>query len=295
MIYGDAGADPPRRASPGCSRRACDDAATRVQSCQLQQSVPLSLPSNPGCFMSRLLGDRVRSQRPRCPCRECAEFITNHTLILTYPSSSEEVQTPGTPAAPSRKNNMEFHTQPGALHESDVDAPAAQSRGPTPALPMWAKIFAVASLAMLLVLIVSGGAAAPSRPWLVRGGTAASGYFAAGTATAGIISCSSGLGIGFFSIGLVSFGVVGSLGVFSVGIFSIGFFSLGVFSVGHVALGVWAWGVCSRWLKGGVGFERSQVALECCGSTPEDLQPAQDSPARSRAPLPAVSQPALSV
>ena len=190
---------------------------------------------------------------------------------------------------------MESHTQPGALHESDVDAPAAQSRGPTPALPMWAKIFAVASLAMLLVLIVSGGAAAPSRPWLVRGGTAASGYFAAGTATAGIISCSSGLGIGFFSIGLVSFGVVGSLGVFSVGIFSIGFFSLGVFSVGHVALGVWAWGVCSRWLKGGVGFERSQVALECCGSTPEDLQPAQDSPARSRAPLPAVSQPALSV
>ena len=56
MIYGDAGADPPRRASPGCSRRACDDAATRVQSCQLQQSVPLSLPSNPGCFMSLLLG-----------------------------------------------------------------------------------------------------------------------------------------------------------------------------------------------------------------------------------------------
>ena len=188
------------------------------------------------------------------------------------------------------------HTEPGALHESDVDAPAAQSRGSAPALPVWAKIFAVASLAMLLVLIVSGGAAAPSRPWLVRGGTAVTGYFAAGTAAAGTISCSSGLGIGFFSIGLVSFGVVGSLGVFSVGIFSIGFFSLGVFSVGHVALGVWAWGVYSRWLKGGDGFEHGRkVALECSGSTPEDLQPAQDSPARSHTTLPASSRPAISV
>ena len=124
MIYGGAGADPPRRACPGCYRRACDDAATRVQSCQLQQSVPLSLPSNPGCFMSRLLGDRVRSQRPRC--RESAEFTTNsytenHTLMRSGSGAgadpSSKVQTP------------RFWDSPPRREERPTWSPGTQSQG----------------------------------------------------------------------------------------------------------------------------------------------------------------------
>ena len=106
-------------------------------------------------------------------------------------------------------------------------------------------------LAVLLLLIIGGGAAAPGQPWLSHAGPASAAYFSAGTASAGVISCSSGLGMGFFSIGLVSFGVVGSVGVFSVGFFSIGFFSIGIFSLGHIACGVWAWGAYSRWMQRG--------------------------------------------
>ena len=118
-------------------------------------------------------------------------------------------------------------------------------------LPIWMKIAIGGSLGCLLLLIIGGGAAAPGQPWLASASPASSAYFSAGTASVGVVSCSSGLGMGFFSIGLVSFGIVGSVGIFSVGFFSIGFFSIGIFSIGHVALGVWAWGAYSRWLLQG--------------------------------------------
>ncbi len=89
-------------------------------------------------------------------------------------------------------------------------------------LPFWAKITVAAVLLFLLALVIGGGAAAPRQPWLANADVASKGYFSAGTLSAGVISCSSGLGMGFFSIGLVSFGVVGSIGIFSVGFFSIG-------------------------------------------------------------------------
>jgi len=89
-------------------------------------------------------------------------------------------------------------------------------------LPCWAKMTVASVLLFLLVLVIGGGAAAPRQPWLANADVASKGYFSAGTLSAGVISCSSGLGMGFFSIGLVSFGVVGSIGIFSVGFFSIG-------------------------------------------------------------------------
>jgi hypothetical protein len=103
-------------------------------------------------------------------------------------------------------------------------------------------------------MVISGGAAAPSQPWLVSASPASRGYFSAGSVSAGIVNCSSALGIGFFSIGMVSFGLVGSIGIFSVGIFSVGFFSIGIFSLGQVAFGMWAWGAYSRWMKQGDGW-----------------------------------------
>jgi len=130
------------------------------------------------------------------------------------------------------------------------DAAAQEGR-----LPMWAKLVIVGMLGVLFVLVVGGGAAVLTRPWLAKAAPVSSAYFAAGTASVGVISCSSGFGVGFFSIGLVSFGAVGSIGIFSVGFFSIGFFSVGVFSFGQFAFGVWAFGVYSKWLRRGQGWE----------------------------------------
>jgi len=150
---------------------------------------------------------------------------------------------------------------PLELKESELEGVAEEAAAAREgALPTWGKVSVAATLAVLVVLIIGGGAAAPRQQWLSNAGPASAAYFSAGTASVGVISCSSGIGMGFFSIGLVSFGIVGSVGIFSVGFFSIGFFSIGVFSFGHIALGVWACGAYSRWMH------RGQVTLSrCCG------------------------------
>jgi hypothetical protein len=173
------------------------------------------------------------------------------------------MQTPVTKSLPGPQEGegqAEGGPWPLELKESDLgDAGAGEDSSVTEGLlPMWAKIAVAATLSFLLLLLIGGGAAAPDQPWLSNASPASSAYFSAGSASVGVISCSSGLGMGFFSIGLISFGAVGSIGIFSVGFFSIGFFSIGIFSFGHVAIGLWAWGVFSRWLI------RGQVHLCLC-------------------------------
>jgi hypothetical protein len=143
---------------------------------------------------------------------------------------------------------------PQELKESDLVEPEEADAGEE-VLPSWAKIAIGAILGLLGLLLIGGGAAAPAQPWLAQAAPASSAYFSAGSASVGVVSCSSGLGLGFFSIGLISVGAVGSIGIFSVGFFSIGFFSIGVFSMGHFAIGIWAWGVYSRWVQRGRMFE----------------------------------------
>ncbi|KAJ1485969.1 hypothetical protein T484DRAFT_1891637, partial [Baffinella frigidus] len=149
--------------------------------------------------------------------------------------------------------------------DQEAEAPAEPKAPVDPdsihALPSWAKGLIIFFLLLLLLFLIAGGAAAPSQPWLVSAAPAASAYFSAGSASAGVINCSSALGVGFFSIGMVSFGLIGSIGIFSVGFFSIGFFSIGIFSVGQVALGVYAWGAYSRWMKKGDGWSGGRKVL----------------------------------
>lgn len=165
--------------------------------------------------------------------------------------------TPGScPDAQEESGPWPLELKESELGEGVVADEAAAAR--EGALPTWAKVSVAATLAVLVVLIIGGGAAAPRQPWLANAAPASAAYFSAGTASVGVISCSSGIGMGFFSIGLVSFGIVGSVGIFSVGFFSIGFFSIGVFSLGHIALGVWACGAYSRWMH------RGQVTLSRC-------------------------------
>ena len=177
------------------------------------------------------------------------------------------MQTPVSKSLPGDREGEQHEGGPWPLElkeselgEAAEDDAAAESEAES-MLPMWAKVAVVATLFFLLLLLIGGGAAAPNQPWLTKAAPASSAYFSAGTASVGVISCSSGLGMGFFSIGLISFGVVGSVGIFSVGFFSIGFFSIGIFSFGHLAIGLWAWGVYSRWMLRGQVCVRARACL----------------------------------
>lgn len=85
---------------------------------------------------------------------------------------------------------------PLELKESELGAggldQAAEEVKEEGLLPLWAKIAISITLGVLLLLLIGGGAAAPEQPWLTKASPASSAYFSAGTASAGVISCSSG-------------------------------------------------------------------------------------------------------